>query len=361
MRTQPEPSPEITHVPLAHDASGLPLAIPDGASAWRVRRLTGGRPRLYLDGNKQPLQLALGYTAADVEEILPPGSYRLDLVDRGGAPLDLVVPITIAAYRNSAANDQEDEPEPVAPAVLPAAMSDVRLVLEANVRAMQMAFQHNERTLAASLRMAETLRDGVRCLAEAQGDWIKSLTTARGFSLRNVALPPAPASREVVENDDDDDDDDDDDEDDDESDVGAGDTWAPLTPLIAMAGPLVTTLVSDWLNRRNAAPTTASKKKLDLASVFDWRKAAPDPHQDPPPEAPKLSLVELMAAMPPDVLGRLMQVRAQLTANEQDRLKTLFQSFDPADLPMITAEFSSRTVDELLAFLRARIADAVEG
>ena len=58
-----------------------------------------------------------------------------------------------------------EEPQPLD--VLPAGATDVRLLLEANVRAMQAAFQHNQRTLEIGLRMTDSLRDGVRVLAEA--------------------------------------------------------------------------------------------------------------------------------------------------------------------------------------------------
>jgi hypothetical protein len=79
----------------------------------------------------------------------------------------------------------------VVPTSLPNTTSDVRLVLEANVRATQMAFIHNQRTLEIGLRMAETLRDSVQVLATSQADWIKSISSARGF-FRNAGQPIAP-------------------------------------------------------------------------------------------------------------------------------------------------------------------------
>lgn len=89
--------------------------------------------------------------------------------------------------------------------MLPVTGNEVRLVLEANVRATQMAFTHNERTLSASLKMAETLRDGIQVLAQSQAEWIKSISSARGF-FRNAAMAqlPPPEPKEPEEDEDDD-------------------------------------------------------------------------------------------------------------------------------------------------------------
>lgn len=36
------------HPPLAHDVRGLPIAVPDGAAGWRIKRQTAGRPKVVL-------------------------------------------------------------------------------------------------------------------------------------------------------------------------------------------------------------------------------------------------------------------------------------------------------------------------
>jgi hypothetical protein len=77
MSTQPQRSPST--VPLARDAEGNPVELPEGAVGWRIRRQTGGRPRLLLDHKKQPMLFPLDYTIADTEDILPPGNYLLDV------------------------------------------------------------------------------------------------------------------------------------------------------------------------------------------------------------------------------------------------------------------------------------------
>jgi hypothetical protein len=73
---------------------------------------------------------------ADLDDILPPGSYKLDLVDRVGSPVGLSVDVEIGALRNASAVESMDlEDGPVA---LSSGTSDVRFVLEANVRSTQL-------------------------------------------------------------------------------------------------------------------------------------------------------------------------------------------------------------------------------
>jgi hypothetical protein len=189
---------------------------------------TGGRPRLVLDSKKQPMLFPLDYTVADVEDILPPGNYLLDVVDKNGEPLGVTVGLPIGMTRNaeSVEPDNDNNAPTVVPTTLPNTTSDVRLVLEANVRATQMAFIHNQRTLEIGLRMAETLRDSVQVLAGSQADWIKSISSARGF-FRNAGQPLAPVEVKQLTvttgGGDDDDDDDDSVTDDGHDDGGSGD------------------------------------------------------------------------------------------------------------------------------------------
>src|SRR5690349_20362781 len=187
---EPAPPTQPKTCPLARDPDGHPIELPSTAVGWRVRRQTGGRPRIMLGADKQPMQLPLGYTVVDLEDILAPGAYRLDVVDQKGDALGVTIPVSIGQIRNADGGEDEDEPVAVA-TTLPSTSNETRLVLEANVRATQMAFLHNQKTLELGLRMAETLRDGVRVMAESQSDWIKSLAGARGF-FRNMRALPAP-------------------------------------------------------------------------------------------------------------------------------------------------------------------------
>jgi hypothetical protein len=43
------------------------------------------------------MQRSLSYTMTDLDDILPPGSYKLDLVDRGGMPLGVTIDVEIGS------------------------------------------------------------------------------------------------------------------------------------------------------------------------------------------------------------------------------------------------------------------------
>ena len=77
----------------------------------------------------------------------------LDVVDKNGEPLGVTVGLPIGMTRNaeSVEPDNDNNAPMVVPTTLPNTTSDVRLVLEANVRATQMAFIHNQRTLELGL------------------------------------------------------------------------------------------------------------------------------------------------------------------------------------------------------------------
>jgi hypothetical protein len=191
MHWQPQRGP--SSAPLARDQFGNPIELPDGAVGWRIRRRTGGRPRLVLDSKKQVMLFPLDYSITDVEDIVPPGNYLLDAVDRTGEPLGLTIGLSIGGARSAEPiepDHESDAPAMVAPAP-PNPMSEMRLVLEASARATQMALAHSQRTLEVGLRIAETLRDSVRALASSQAELIRSISSSRGF-LRGAGRPPAP-------------------------------------------------------------------------------------------------------------------------------------------------------------------------
>jgi hypothetical protein len=206
-------------VPLARNSNG-PIDVPEEANHWRIRRHTGGRPRLVLGVDKQPLRLPLTMNEADLEDVLGPATYRLDLCDQAGNHLDVTVLITIGEPAASDAPKEADDRDPypvpsVAP--LPSMGSELRLILEAHIRAMSASFQHNERTLTTALRATDSLREGVRVLADAQAEWIKSIAGAKGY-LRNAAaapavLPSAPPNVQAVSDEDDEGHEDEEDED----------------------------------------------------------------------------------------------------------------------------------------------------
>jgi hypothetical protein len=311
------------------------------------------------------MELPLTYSFADLEEILPPGLYRLDLVDAAGNDLDVTVPVNLAANRTA---DVASVEEAEAAFTMPSGgVSDVRLVLEANVRAMQLQFQHHERTLATSLRMAETLRDGVTTLAESQADCFKSLVATRGF-MRNASGAFASAPQLALPtNQNESDDDDDDEQDDDEPNVEApappamDPMWAAVTAILT---PVVAKIVDNMFATRAGsaavAPHGESKARppFNIGALFDWRKASPKLiDADVTAEAP-ISATEVMKMVPPVLLSRLMEVSAALMPDERDKLMPLLQSIPRAGFPGLIKELEPMSTDELTAQLRLALTAA---
>ncbi|MDQ3341488.1 MAG: hypothetical protein M4D80_40555 [Myxococcota bacterium] len=368
---------------MAIDESGNPVVLPPEAAFWRVRRDTGGRPRIVNGPDFKPLTLPIDYPPEDLLNLVGRGSYRLDLCDETGQHLETVTLKLGPAepeLRNRAPADT-DEPT-FSTAMLPATGSDVRLVLEANVRATQLAFLHNERTLAASLRMAETLRDGVHVLAESQADWIKSLATSRGF-FRN-ASPPSSPKREQVPGDERDDIDDDSE---DAEDVEANESknWVDLlTPAVKQLAETASTLIiakASQMGLGGAPPSLAqlssdagtssashdhdddlAARGFEARELMDMKYAARKGQAKRAARAAKevrsdadrqvRSRAELQARIMSDpvLLQHLMQINAKLLPEETAMI-----------MELVTNSAVERQEEFLASVKRASIAEAVGG
>jgi hypothetical protein len=396
-------------VPLARDQDGNPIELPDGALGWRIRRQTGGRPRLLLDSKKQPMLFPLDYTIADVEDILPPGNYLFDVVDKNGEPLGVTVGFSIGMPRNaeSVEPDNENSSPMVVPTTLPSTTSDVRLVLEANVRATQMAFIHNQRTLEIGLRMAETLRDSVQVLASSQADWIKSISSARGF-FRNAGqqLAPVEVKQLTVTTGGGDDDDEDDDgvtddgqdggdsgdggdggnggnggDDDNRGDGGNGspstkqhwsEAWMPVVNhLLVQVMPAVNMwtekLRADTRDRRvggttndvvDVAGTQASADEQAAAQAERARAeqlaAAVAAASSP---ARGVDVMKLLQLLPRETSAKLMRIQAALSLDEQADAMQLLKGYLAEDLQDLLTTFDAASLDECIDFLRRLVGD----
>jgi hypothetical protein len=281
------------------------------------------------------MQLPLGYTIVDLEDILAPAEYLLDIVDHKGEALGLTIDITIGQpLRNGA--DEPSEPPAVA-TILPTFGSDTRLVLEANVRATQLAFQHNQKTLELGLRMAETLRDGVRVLAESQSDWIKSIASAKGF-LRNVAPPPLlPAPTPPPEPDEPE-------EEVEEDEPHWVDKLMPhVVPIVQMVVPMLTA-------RRNKSPD-APKTGFQFGDLFNWQRAADrakvaDPEPAPTEEAIELPPIDMQAA------AHFVQIQQALTPEEATLARMTAKQLSPIELHAWFAELKELSVPDAVAKIR---------
>lgn len=391
MSPQPQRSPSI--VPLARDQDGNPIELPEGAVGWRVRRQTGGRPRLMLDASKQPLLLPLEYTIADVEDVVAPGNYLLDVVDKTGAPLGVTIGLALGMLRNaeSVEPDNENEAETAVPMTLPNTSSEVRLVLEAQVRATQMAFIHNQRTLELGLRMAETLRDGVQVLANAQADWIKSISSARGF-FRNPAQPLAPVEVKqlTVTTGGDDTDDDGGDEGESDADGSAGDDdgggdggggaspakphWAEqFMPIISQVMMQVMPAINAWSTkqmmdaRERGAKAASSKPAEPTDTDADEQRAAQLEHEhatklttaiaEASSPGPAINLMKLFQLLPQRTATRVMEIQGALSADEQAEALQILQGYSATALEDLLTTLDAASFEQGVGFMRRLIAE----
>jgi hypothetical protein len=241
---------------------------------------------------------------------------------------------------------------------LPSGVSDVRLVLEANVRATQMAFQHNERTLAASLRMADTLRDGIRDLATAQAGWINTLASARGFFRNTAPMAALPAPAQPANDESQDDESDDEEEQDEER--APTNIYDVLLPISEKAAELAPMLVSTFSTGQKSPSTSGkpARSRLTLADCLDWRRAE-DKHiaqesiaaEDAPPSAEEVDA---------RLGAKAMAVMNLLPMPERLRMMKLVPKFkeDPEVLALVR-KLMAMTDEDACAWIRSNL-DAIE-
>jgi hypothetical protein len=181
-----------THPPLARDAAGNLVAIPEGTAAWRLCRETAGRPREVRGPDKQPVRFPLYASSDDIADLCGPGVYRVYALDALGEQL---ADEHIAKWdltfgrepRNAAADPMVVLRSPMVAPGASAAQTDLRFALE------------------AMAQMMRTNTDALRLVAESQVDLAKAIVTAKGLP-RNVAFPAlatAPANQSTGEVDDD--------------------------------------------------------------------------------------------------------------------------------------------------------------
>ena len=63
-----------------------------------------------------------------------------------------------------------------------------------------------------------------------------------------------------------------------------------------------------------------------------------------------------MAALPPDLVRKLFEVRGQLTADEQSQLMQLLAAIPSAELPAVAAQLGPMSADDVLAMVRKHLA-----
>ncbi len=128
MKAATNPNPPKAHPPLAQDAQGNLLPVPDGTFAWRLSRHTGGRPRVVNGPDLAPLRLPFHVTVDDLIDVCGPGTYRVYALDEIGTVIDYVTDVDVGGGRRNGAPT-----EPEAAVLVPhrSPNSDLRYALEA--------------------------------------------------------------------------------------------------------------------------------------------------------------------------------------------------------------------------------------
>ncbi len=317
------------HPPLARDAQGNLVEVPAGTCAWRISRNTKGRPRTINGPDKQPARFPLDTTVDELADSCGADTYRIYALDDVGNVIEYVTTVeTSREYRNAS------EPDALlVPARGSSTSSDLRYALE------------------AVAHIARTNAEAMRAVAESQAEWIKSISSARGF-FRNAPTLQLPApSEEPASNDD---------EDDDVSRTKTG--WIEtIQPIVGM---VVQQLVASMMGGTKPAgePTT----KWQPSDMLDWRRAARKHDEKAStlaPAAPDLAVDPV--AMRQALIGKATAINELLEPAERDRLMKLAPALmkyatDP-EISKIIAQFVSMSVPDSVVWLRANIDEIERG
>ncbi len=144
MRNSDALNPALPLIPLARDAAGSVIALPDGTTAWRIRRNTRGRPGNIVGTDGKLLTVPLGFSEDDLFGLLGDGSYRLDPVNETNEVIKMIgPPITIGdpepANTNVAEAHARDLPECVYEAGLAVMDADRRVTAMLGARGKTVA------------------------------------------------------------------------------------------------------------------------------------------------------------------------------------------------------------------------------
>ena len=215
------------HPPLARDALGNLLPLPEGTAAWRISRHTAGRPRVLTGPDGDAMRFPLSMTTAELVDLCGPDTYRVYALDELGEVLDFVATVQAARPRNANVPDVRlaalRGPTDAAPT------TDLRFALH------------------ALTEIARINGEALRAISDSQADWIKTLAMNKGLP-RNVAFPAMlPPPREER----DDDEEDDNDRDAPEAEAEPADPNAsPMMQFLSTVTPLIPGLVATWQGKK---------------------------------------------------------------------------------------------------------------
>jgi hypothetical protein len=357
MTTQTAPKLEAQHPPLARDALGNLLAIPDGTCAWRILRETTGRPREIRGPDKQPFRFPLDTTGDEVVEMCGSGVYRVYALDEVGAQLaeEHVARWDLTPGTREPRNGAPDVPMlgSLRTSAAPATTTDLRFALE------------------AMTQMMRTNSDALRIVSESHVDLAKTIATVKGLP-RNAAYMLA-ARAEA-----------DDDEEDDEPPVEKPRHFVELLmPLAEKAAEIVPALVAGKMmgsataaNDTKAVSTAVEgqESEEDLASRPNWeardlmnlnyasRKAAAKraANERAGAQAAAMATMQRRIAADPAVVPHLMAIKNQLAADEIETLMSAVAGTTEAEQAKFLDAIKSLPVEEAAAFCRDVIASIRE-
>ncbi len=184
-----------SHPPLARDAHGNLLAVPDGTTAWRICRKTSGRPREIRNPDDQLVRFQLGITTDALVDLCGAGVYRVYALDEVGAQIgDEHVAkwdLTPGARELRNASSTDGPPQPPRPTGGGGNLGEFRSVIETMTNAMTQLMRTNS--------------DALRVVTDSQVELARMIANAKGLP-RNAAFAPAllPARTHDDETDDDD-------------------------------------------------------------------------------------------------------------------------------------------------------------
>lgn len=359
-------SAEASHPPLARDAQGNLVAVPEGAASWCLKRDTGGRPRMVVGQDRLPARFSLDTTAADLEAMLGAGTFRVYALTEVGEVIDYVTTVNVG-------REAADEPAAVpglggAPA-RGGGGSDLRFALE------------------TILQMARAQSDSLRAVAEAQADWVKGLATAKALP-RNAAHVPAPLPPTVAVRAED--------EDDEEEELEDEPPMAPWMELVNQIAPVVQTYgevlkakfsppppprnaaamvpvgrnAMIHLSEINASLTPIERKFLNLVLRGQGGAEVTDillgldveqavgfvkDHVERAQAERKAASVEPPSGHQGDFMAHVMAGAAFLSAEERMTVMRLLPGFPPVRLEEMKAQLLAMTPEEAAAWLRQNL------
>lgn len=303
---------------LAFNINGDPFDIPANAIGWRVRKMKAkGAPEVVYGRNGQPLVLPLEADVDDVRaEVSGPGRYRFDPVDDSNKPIEGASAGYVFIHETGAPQLAVASAAP-STSVLPPASDNV--VIEA---------------MRMNAEIAKSVVERFPQMMEAAAVLLRAADGAGIPARERLALEE---------------------EQDDEEPETAPPASSPgfefIQQLIAQIVPVVVTSV-------------AKKKMPNIASVLDWRKAAPEATTKPAGTtalAAGEAEVDSSDAMPPldpAMIGHFIAIQSALGPEQAALARQLAAELTQLEVRAWLSELSALSVPDAVAKIRSILGGA---